>query len=67
MKTIVYDRAGRPVDFDLACMMMDDELREEVFMHCIYDLQKCQDVYDDYCDLHLLKYGCDFVLWGDEQ
>lgn len=61
MKNIVVDRAGNQVDFDVACMLMDDELREEAFMS-VADWRNDQDVFDTYSELHKARYQIDFVF-----
>ena len=61
MKQIVIDRAGHPVDFDIACALMDDELREEVFMRCL-DFHDAQGIFDQYAELHEARYGLQFCL-----
>ena len=61
MKHIVKDRLGRDVDFDLACMMMDDDLREEAFMRVV-NWRDDQEVFDTYSELHAQKYNLFFLV-----
>lgn len=51
---------GVEIDFDVAVMMMDDEIREEVHA----DLAPCtdQEFFNEYCKRHEVKYGEEFVL-----
>lgn len=61
MKHLVKDRLGRAVDFDIACMFMDDELREEAFMRVV-DWRDDQEVFDTYSELHQARYHIDFII-----
>lgn len=56
----VMNYYGVEIDFDVAVMMMDDEIREEVHA----DLAPCtdQEFFNEYCKRHEEKYGEEFVL-----
>ena len=52
---MVKNSAGREIDFEVATNLMDDELREELYM----ELAPCteQEFYDEYCNRHKEKFG----------
>ena len=52
----VANEVGKPIDFEAACALMDDELREAV---CDEGLDN-QGFIDRYNELHREKYGEDF-------
>jgi hypothetical protein len=58
--SVVIDRNGRPVSYEAAVNLMDDELRE--LLHA--NLVPCseQEFYDAYLDAHLVKYGEEFRI-----
>lgn len=58
--SVVIDRDGRPVSYEAAVNLMDDELRE--LLHA--NLTPCseQEFFDAYLDAHCIKYGEEFRI-----
>lgn len=54
----VKNSDGREIDFDAAALLMDDDLREQVYFEWTEDEQA---FFDRYCILHRLHFDEDFV------
>jgi len=50
---------GKPVNFEVAVNLMDDEIREQLHNDGITDKQ---EFLDRYCEKHLAKYGKTFEI-----
>ena len=61
MVEYVYDKTGRKIDFDVACLWMDDDLRIDLFMQCM-DFRDSQKIFDTYTEMHKEKFGVEFVV-----
>ena len=60
MRRFVKDIYGRDVDFDVAVMLMDDEIREKI--HNENTNLSPQEFYDAYCQLHYDEYDEYFTI-----
>lgn len=55
----VYNQWCKPVDFDAAVQLMDDEIREHIVWTERFEGNP-QGFFDTYCICHYIKYGEDF-------